>query len=60
MNKIIVLAALSSVLAGTAILLSVRSPITAESAIGYAAVLALLGVASLEYRISWKRLFGRS
>ena len=59
-NKTIVLAVLSSLIAVAAFLLSVRSPITAESAIGYAAVLALLGVAALEYRISWKRLFGRS
>lgn len=60
MNKTIVLAVLSSLIAVAAFLLSVRSLITAESIIGYAAVLALLGVAALEYRISWKGLFGRS
>ncbi len=60
MNKTVILAVLSSVFAVAAFLLSVRSPITAESAIGYAAVLMLLGVAALEYRISWKRLVGRS
>jgi hypothetical protein len=60
MNKTIIIAVLSSLIAVAAFLLSGRSPVNAESAIGYAAVLALLGVAALEYRISWKRLFGRS
>jgi hypothetical protein len=60
MNKTIIIAVLSSLIAVAAFLLSGRSPVNAESAIGYAAVLALLGVAALEYRINWKRLFGRS
>jgi hypothetical protein len=60
MNKNIIIAALSSLVAVAALLLSTRSPVTAESAIGYAAVLALLGMAALEYRINWKRLIGRS
>ena len=61
MNKNILSVAVPvSVVAVAAFLLSLRSPVTAESVIGYASVLALLGVAALEYRISWKRLFGRS
>lgn len=59
-NNIIVLAVLSSVFAVTALLLSLRSPVTADSIVGYASVLALLGMASLEYRLNWKRLAGRS
>ena len=49
-----------SLIAVAAVVLSFRAPVNAESLIGYASVLGLLGVASLEYRISWKRLFGRS
>ena len=60
MKKTIVIAVPVSVIAVAALLLSFRSPVTAESLIGYVSVLALLGVAALEYRISWKRLFGRS
>ncbi len=59
-TNIIILAALSSLVAVAALLLSFRSPITAEAAVGYTSVLALLGMAALEYRINWKRLFGRS
>ena len=59
-NNIIILAVLSSLVAVAALLLSFRSQVTAESAVGYASVLALLGMAALEYRINWKRLFGRS
>ena len=59
-NNIIVLAVLSGVFAATAFLLSLRFPVTADSFVGYASVLALLGMATLEYRFSWKRLVGRS
>jgi hypothetical protein len=58
-TNIIILAALSSLTAVTALLLSSRSLITAESTIGYACVLAIAGMATLEYRINWKRLIGR-
>lgn len=60
-NQLITLAALTGVFAAlTALLLSFRSPVNAESIVGYAIVLALLGVTALEYRIDWKRLFSRS
>jgi hypothetical protein len=49
-----------SLIAVAALLLSVRAPVSAESVIGFASVFGLLGVAALEYRISWKRIFGRS
>lgn len=60
MKKNILLAVLSSAIAVAALLLFFSSPVPAESVIGYGAVLTLLGVAALEYRISWKRIFGRS
>ena len=50
----------ASALAVAALLLSLRSPVTADALVGGFSVLALLAVASLEYRINWKRLFGRS
>ncbi|MDO8540224.1 MAG: hypothetical protein Q7S40_07235 [Opitutaceae bacterium] len=59
MNKNLVLAVLTSFIAVSALLLSVRSPITAESLIGYGAVLAIVAMAAVEYRIDWKRIFGR-
>ena len=60
MKKNILLAVPVSLVAVAALVLSFRFPVNAESLIGYASVLALLGVAALEYRINWKRLFGRS
>ena len=60
MNKSILLAVPTGLIAVTALVLSLRYPVTAESMIGFASVLGLLSVAALEYRISWKRLFGRS
>ena len=57
-NKLI-LAVIPSVSVLAALVLSFRSLITAEALVGYLSVLVLLGVASLEYRLNWKRLFGR-
>lgn len=60
MNKNLIIAVPVSLIAVAALLLSFRSSINAESLIGFASVFALLSVAALEYRISWKRLFSRS
>ena len=61
MNKNILLVAVPvSLTAVAALVLSFRSPVNVESLIGYVSVFALLSVAALEYRITWKRLFGRS
>ena len=60
MNKNILVAVPFGAVAVTALVLSVRSSMSAESLIGYASVAAVLCVAALEYRISWKRIFGRS
>jgi hypothetical protein len=59
MNKNILVAVPVSLIAVAAIVLSLRSSVSAESLIGYVSVGAVLGVAALEYRITWKRLFGR-
>ncbi len=59
-NNIITLAALiGTITAAAAYLLSAQSPVSVESLVGYGSVLALLGVAALEYRITWRGLFGR-
>ena len=60
MKKNLVIAVPVSLLAVTALVLSLRSSVSAESLIGYASVFGLLGVAALEYRLTWKRPFGRS
>jgi hypothetical protein len=59
MKKNILIAVPFGLLAVAALVLSVRSSVSAESLIGYASVVALLSVTALEYRITWKRLFGR-
>lgn len=55
----LILAATLGAIAVAALVLFFRSPIDAESMIGYGAVLALAGFAGLEYRINWKRLLSR-
>lgn len=60
MNKTILTAVPLSLTAVAALVLSLSLPLTAESVIGYGSVVALLAVFALEYRITWKRLFGRS
>lgn len=57
-NKLIV-AAIPSVIAPAAFLLFLRSPVTAESIVGYGSVLMLLAFVALEYRINWRRVLGR-
>jgi hypothetical protein len=52
-------AVIPGVLALAAFLLLLRAPVSADSLVGFLSVLALLGIAALEYRISWKRVFGR-
>jgi len=60
MNKNNLIAAHLSLTALAALMFSDRFPLSIESLIGYSSVLALLAVAALEYRITWKRLLGRS
>ena len=53
------LAVIPGVLALAALVLFFRAPVNADSLLGFVSVLSLLGIAALEYRISWRRLFGR-
>ncbi|MEY2881771.1 MAG: hypothetical protein RLZZ15_4151 [Verrucomicrobiota bacterium] len=58
-NHTITLAVTLGTIAVAATLLSVRRHVNAESLIGFVSVSALMGVAILDYRINWRRLFGR-
>jgi hypothetical protein len=58
-NNKLILAVIPGAIAIAAIVLSLRSPVSADSIVGYGSVIALLGLAALEYRISWKRVFSR-
>jgi len=57
-NKVI-LAVIPSVIVLAALALSFRSLITADAFVGYLSVLALLGLATVEYRLNRKGFFGR-
>ncbi|MCX6952949.1 MAG: hypothetical protein NTV51_12405 [Verrucomicrobia bacterium] len=58
-NDTITLAALlGTIVASAAFLLSSQAQVSVEAIVGYGSVIALLGVAALEYRISWKWLGG--
>jgi hypothetical protein len=59
MNKNQLVAVPVGLVAVTALVLSFRSSMTAEAVVGFASVFALLAVAALEYRITWKGLFSR-
>jgi hypothetical protein len=52
-------AAIPAIIAIAAFVLLLRAPVNADSLIGFLSVTALLGIAALEYRFSWKRVFGR-
>lgn len=57
-NNTTILAVTLGAIAAAAYLLSF-APISAESLVGYGSVLALVAVGALEYRLSWKNLFGK-
>jgi len=59
-NNKVILAAIPSLIAAAALVLSFRSQVDADSLVGYGAVMALIGLAALEYRINWKRIFSRN
>jgi len=58
-NKLIHAVIPGALIALAALMLSLRHLVSVDSIVGYGCVIALLGVAALEYRISWRRLFGR-
>ena len=53
------LAVIPGVLALAALVLFFRAPVNVDTLIGFMSVTALVGIAALEYRINWKRVFGR-
>ena len=58
-NNIITQAALLGITAAAVLVLSVRSQVGVDSIVGFGSILALLGVAAMEYRITWKEILGR-
>jgi hypothetical protein len=60
MKNNVLIAVLLGVITAAVLVLSLRSHASVETVIGYASVLALLGVAATEYRIRWRQLFGRN
>lgn len=53
------LAVIPGVLALAALVLFFRAPVNVDTLIGFMSATALVGIAALEYRINWKRVFGR-
>lgn len=58
-DTITLVAILGTIAAGATFLLSSQSPVSVEAIVGYGSVIALLGLAALEYRVNWKWLGGR-
>lgn len=60
-NKLILAVTLGGVafVALTALVLSFRSQVNADTLVGFGSVLALIAVSGVEYRINWKRVFSR-
>ena len=52
-------AVIPGAIALAALVLFFRARFNADSLLGFVSVIALLGIAALEYRINWKRVFGR-
>jgi hypothetical protein len=59
-KNLIMTAAILGAIALAVGLISLRISITADGVAGYGSVLFLLGIAALEYSISWRRLTRRS
>lgn len=60
MNKnIINLTVIPGLLVLAALVLSIRSQVNADALIGFGCVLVLAAVATVEYRINWRRIFSR-
>jgi hypothetical protein len=60
MKNTLIAATLPLLVAIAAYMLSVFSPTTAFSIVGYGSVAMLLGLAALEYRFKRKRIFSRT
>lgn len=55
----LVLTATLGAIALAAFMLSFRSPVGADTLVAYGSVIALIALAAVEYRINWRRVFGR-
>jgi len=58
-NNKIVTAATPALIASAVLLLSFRFPMNATVFVAYGCVLALAAVLVIEYRVTWRNLFGR-
>ena len=58
-NNITTQAVLLGLTATALLALSFRSHLGLDSIVGFGSVLALLGVAAMEYRLTWKSVLGR-
>lgn len=58
-NNIITQAALLGISAAAVLVLSVSSHVSVDQIVGFGSILALLAVAAMEYRITWKEILGR-
>lgn len=52
-------AVIPGVIVATALLLSFRSPVSAEALFGFGTVAVLVAILALEYRLNWKQLLSR-
>ena len=58
-NNITTYAAILGVIAAATLVLSFRSQASVDSIVGFGSVFALLGLAAMEYRLTWKQVLGR-
>jgi hypothetical protein len=58
-DNILKRAVIPGVIAAAAVLLFLHTQANAEAVIGFGSVAVLAGVVVLEYRLNWKKLFGR-
>lgn len=58
-NNKLILAVAPGVIAIAAILLSLRAPVSADVLVGFGSVVALVGLAALDYRGKLTRVFSR-
>jgi hypothetical protein len=58
-ENILKTAVIPGFIALAAVLLSLFVPITMDSIIGFGSVIIVAGIAALEYRLTFKKLFGR-
>ena len=58
-NTKLTVAAIPGAIAISAIVLSLRAPVNAETLIAYGSVFALLALAAVDYRVRWTRVLSR-